>query len=385
MHLSEILIHLGEDREKYFIAIAPPIIQTSNFAFPDTATFKKAFLDEKGSHLYTRGNNPTTEILRKKLAALEGTEDALVFGAGGAAMSSAVIANVGAGEHIICVRNPYSWTNHLLTKFLPRFNVQHTFVEGTDLQELRLAILPNTTLLILESPNSITFNIQDIRACSEIAKVHNVTTIIDNTYASPLFQQPAKMGIDIVMHTCSKYLNGHSDVVAGVLCGTEKMMRKIFESELMTLGNILSPDNASLVIRGLRTLELRMDRVHQSGLRVARYLENHRHVETVLHPLLPSFPQYELATRQMSGSGGLFSILLKTKNITDINRFVDSLKRFLLAVSWGGHESLVIPFSIFHEISDDPVYPVNLIRFYIGLEDPDFLIQDLNQALGELN
>ena len=382
LEISEILNHLGEDREAYFNAVSPPVIQTSNFAYPDTTSFRKAFLDEKGHHLYSRGNNPTTEILRKKIAALEGTEDALVFGSGAAAMACGVIANVNAGDHIICVRNPYSWTYKLVSGMLPRFGITHTFVDGDDIEAIELAITPRTKLLILESPNSVTFKLQDLQACSDLCKKHNLTSIIDNSYASPLFQNPAKYGIDIIMHTCSKYLNGHSDVVAGVLCSTKAMMDKIFASEFMTLGSILAPHDAALIIRGLRTLEIRMTRISNSALQVANFLQKHPKVEQVIHPFLSSFPQHELAKKQLKSCGGLFSFLVAADHKEQVNSMVDQMKSFLLAVSWGGHESLVIPFSIFHDLpGHEPIYPFNLIRIYVGLEDPQCLIRDLSQAL----
>lgn len=381
--LSEILTHLGEDRELYYNAVSPPIIQSSNFAFRDTASFRAAFLDERAHHLYTRGNNPTTEILRRKIAALEKTEDALVFSSGAAAMACGVLANVQTGDHVICVENPYSWTHKLVTRMLPRFGVQHTFISGKDVHEFRSSIRDNTRLLILESPNSITFGIQDLEVFGTVCREHEIISIIDNTYASPLYQNPVEYGIDLIMHTCSKYLNGHSDVVAGVLCGTKAMMDKIFGSELMTLGSILSPHDANLIIRGLRTLDIRMARVNQTALQVAEFLASHPNVEDVIHPLLPSFPQSALAKKQMKGAGGLFSFLLKADSKEKVNAMVDRLDHFLLAVSWGGHESLVLPFSIFHDMPgrQNPPYPFNLIRLYIGLEDADYLISDLSQAL----
>lgn len=386
MELSDILTHLGEERSQYFNAISPPIIQTSNFAFKDTASFRAAFLDERGHHLYSRGNNPTTEILRKKIAALEKAEDALVFGSGAAAMACAVLSNVQTGDHIICVENPYSWTHKLVSKLLVKFGVHHTFVSGKDTREIAEAIRPETTVLILESPNSITFEVQDLKFCGSICKDRGITSIIDNSFASPLYQNPHTLGIDIVMHTMSKYLNGHSDVVAGVVTGTQQMMDKIFASEFMTLGPILSPHDAAMVLRGLRTLPLRMERLHRSGLAVAQYLEAHAMVTQVIHPLLRSFDQHDLAVQQMTGAGGLFSFLLKADTIEEVNTFVDQLDRFTLAVSWGGHESLVIPFSIFYNIEgrENPAYPFNLIRLYVGLEDPDYLIQDLDQAFKAL-
>jgi len=383
MHLSEILTHLGEEREQYFNAVSPPVIQSSNFAYPNLDAFRQAFSEESAHHLYTRGNNPTVKILRQKLAALEGAEDALVFGSGMAAISAAIMSLVRAGGHVVCVESPYSWTRQLLVNYLPRFGVTHTFVDGRDIHQIEAAIQPNTSLLILESPNSLTFELQDIKACARLAKSHGITTCIDNSYASPLFQHPIEMGIDLVLHSGSKYLNGHSDVVMGVICGSKKTINKIFEGEYMTFGGILSPHDAALAIRGLRTLELRMQRSHQSALKVAQYLEQHPKVERVIHPFLPSFPQHELALQQMSGTGGLFSFCLKADKIEQVEAFLRHLEGFLLAVSWGGHESLVLPTAAFYKVPGKPDSPIpwNFVRLYIGLEKAEWLIEKLEKAL----
>ncbi|HMQ46282.1 MAG TPA: aminotransferase class I/II-fold pyridoxal phosphate-dependent enzyme [Saprospiraceae bacterium] len=382
MHLSEIINHLGENRAQYFQAVSPPIIQSSNFAFPTLDAFRQAIANELDEHIYTRGNNPTVAILRQKLAALERAEDALVFGSGMGAISAAVMANVKAGSHVVCVNAPYSWTKLLLTNYLPRFGVSHTFIDGKDLGEIEKAIQPNTSLIYLESPNSMTFELQDLRACAALAKSKGIVTCVDNSYASPLYQQPIEMGVDIVVHSGTKYLNGHSDVVAGVLCSNKAMIQKIFQEEYMNLGGILSPHDAGLMIRGLRTLPLRLQQSNESCLKIARHLEQHPKVERVLYPFLPSFPQYELAQQQMSGAGGLFSCYLRTDHISKVEAFFERLQRFLLAVSWGGHESLIIPMAAFHiPGKPTPSLPWNFVRFYIGLEDPDWLIEDLEQAL----
>ena len=383
MDLSHILTHLGEDRSKYFNAVAPPIIQSSNFAFDTIQDFKDALQDELGKHIYTRGNNPTVAILRKKIAALEKAEDALIFSSGSSAIAAAVISSVKAGDHIVCVQDPYSWTYSLLTKFLARFGVTHTFVDGKDLKAIEAAIQPNTSLLYLESPNSLILELQDIKACAAIAKKHGILTAIDNSYSSPIYQNPIEMGIDIVVHSGSKYLNGHSDVVVGVLCSSKEIINKIFVSEYMTLGGIISPAEASLVIRGLRTLEIRLKRSHESAMKITQWLENHPKVEQVYYPFAPSFPQYDLAKKQMRGAGGLFSIAIKTDDITKIEAFYSRLKRFLFAVSWGGHESLILPIAGLYNIPGrpNPSASWNMIRFYIGLEDADLLIEDLEQAM----
>lgn len=384
--LSYILNHLGEERQKYFNAVSPPVIQTSNFCFPDLASFRQAFTDELEHHIYSRGNNPTVYILRQKLAALEGYEDALALGSGSAAIAAAVISQVQTGDHIVCVRSPYSWTYSLLTKFLARFGVTHTFVDGRDTAAIEAAIQPNTRLLYLESPSSLTFELQDLSACAQLAKKHGLVSIIDNSYSSPLFQHPAQHGIDIVVHSGTKYLNGHSDVVMGVICSSKAIIKQIFESELMTLGAILPPHDAALAIRGLRTLAVRLQRSNSSARQIAEYLDQHPKVERVVHPLLPSFPQYELARQQMSGTGGLFSVYFKTDSRASMEAFCQRLKRFLLAVSWGGHESLIMPSIGFYDIPgrEDSSVPWNLVRFYIGLEDPDWLLEDIKNALEAL-
>jgi cystathionine beta-lyase/cystathionine gamma-synthase len=383
MHLSEILMHLGETREDYFHAVSPPIIQSSNFVFPDLTAFRSAFSDELDNHVYSRGNNPTTEILRKKLAALEGTEDALVFASGAGAIAAAIIGNVNAGDHIVCQKAPYSWTTALLRKFLVRFGVEHTFVDGTSMDNIKNALQPNTKVLMLESPNTMTYELQDLAACAALCKAKGIISIIDNSYCSPIYQNPAAYGIDIVTHSGTKYINGHSDVVCGVLCGSKTMVKKIFESELMTLGGILSPNDAMLVIRGLRTLPLRIEQSSKSALFLIEKLEKHPKVAQILHPFHPSFPQYELAKKQMRGCGGLFSINFKTNSPEKMEVFVHHIKRFLMAVSWGGHESLMIPTIGFYNIPGraNPVLPYTFCRFYIGLEDPAWLWEDLEKAM----
>ena len=380
---SFILNHEGENRKEYFNAVAPPIIQSSNFAFDTLDDFRNALTDQMGNYVYSRGMNPTVDILRKKVAALENTEEALVFASGSGAIAMAILSQVQAGDHLICIESPYSWTKRLITEFLPRFGVSHTFVDGKDVEKIKWAIQPNTKLIFLESPNSLTYELQDLKAVAALAKANQLTTCIDNSYASPIFQRPHELGIDLVAHSATKYLNGHSDVMAGVICGAKEKMHHIFDQQQMMLGNVISPNDAAMMIRGLRTLELRMHRCNESGLKIAQYLENHAKVKQVLHPGLPSFPQYELAQQQMSGYGGLFSIYLNVDSIQQVEIFFNRLQRFLFAVSWGGYESLVLPAAAFHQVPGMPPSPVpwNLVRLYIGFEDPNWLIEDLEQAL----
>ncbi|MEO6130676.1 MAG: PLP-dependent aspartate aminotransferase family protein [Saprospiraceae bacterium] len=382
-HLSYILNDLGEDREKYFNAISPPVIQTSNFVFPDIATFRKSILDEVHSYVYTRGNNPTVEILRKKIAALEGTEDALVFASGSAAVAAAIMSCVGQHDHVICVRHPYSWTSALLSKYLSRFGVDCDFVDGGNMQSIEALISPATKLLYLESPNTFTFDLQDIRACVELAKKYNIRTAIDNSYSSPIFQQPAKFGVDIVVHTLTKYINGHSDVVGGIVCSSHAIIEKMFMEEYMTLGGIISPHDASLVIRGLRTLPLRMERIQTTTKVIVEKLKDHTCIKRVIYPFDVSFPQYELARKQMSGCGGLFTIEFDFPDIENLLGVIARIRKWKIAVSWGGHEALMMPVAALYNLPGraDPHIPWNYVRFYVGLEEPQYLLDDLIQAL----
>lgn len=382
--ISYIINHLGEEREKYFNAVSPPVFLTSNFIFSNVAELKNAIASEKESYLYSRGNNPTTDILCRKIAALEDKDEALAFASGMAAISAAVISFVSKGDHIVCVRNNYSWTNILMTRFLPRFDVETTFVDGRHAENFSKAVRKNTKLFYLESPNSLTFELQDIEAVAAIAKSYGITTLIDNSYSSPLTQSPSSMGIDVVLHSASKYLGGHSDIVAGMVCSSSENIFRIFNNEYLGLGGIISPFNSWLLLRGLRTLPARIDRISGTTTRVVEYLEGHPMVEQVLYPLSPRHPQYELAVRQMQRPAGLFSVRLKTSDILKTEIFVNSLKQFLIGVSWGGHESLVFPAMSFDKERTREGYSANLIRFYIGLDDPDSLINDLDQAFKKI-
>jgi len=383
---SDILNHLGEDREEYMNAVAPPIFQSSNFSFTDVAAMRKGLEDECKTPFYTRGCNPTVVTLRKKLAALEKAENSLVFASGSAAIAAAVFSIVKAGDHIVCVEKPYSWANKLLNNTLVKYGVETTMVDGTDPENFRKAIKPNTTLIYLESPNSMTFELQDIPAVTAIAKEHGIATVLDNSYSTPLFQNPLEMGVDLVMHSASKYLNGHSDIVAGVVCGSNARIEKLMAEEFMTFGGIISPNDAWLMIRGLRTLHIRTERSAANGKMMVDFLENHPKVEKVLYPFSKNNPQYDLAKRQMKDCSGLFTILLKTEDMGAVERFVNSLERFLIACSWGGHEALVFPVCalIGSENYSKPNIPVNMVRMYTGLEDGQTLIDDVSQALDKM-
>ena len=385
MDLDHILDHLGEDRDALMHAVVPPVFQSGNFSYPTVAAMRETVQQEFDRPLYTRGYNPTVAMLRKKVAALEGAEDALVFSSGSAAIAAAVIAFVQAGDHVVCVRKPYSWTRKLLDELLARFGVEVTYVDGTDAENYRRACRDNTRLFILESPNSLTFELQDLGAVAAIAKEQGVLTLCDNSFNSPLFQRPIEHGIDLVAHSATKYLNGHSDVVAGVLAGSQAHIRQVMAKEFMTLGAAPSPHDAWLLMRGLRTLGLRMHRSADSAARVAHFLEAHPKVARVHWPGLEIHPQHALANRQMERVAGLMSIELDAPDEAGVERFCDGLQRFLIAVSWGGYESLQFPVCALKGPSGYYTdLPFTLVRLYVGLEDPDHLIADLDQALARI-
>jgi len=381
MDTSYILNHLGEEREQYFNAVAPPLIQSSNFCYKDVNSFRKAIEKEFETPIYTRGANPTVAILRKKIAALEGAGDALIFASGSAAIANAVMSCVKAGDYVICVNNPYSWTNALLNNYLVNYNVTATMVDGTRLENFEKAILPNTKLIVLESPNTFTFEVQDLEAVSKLAKKHGITTMIDNSYSTSLNQKPMAFGIDIVVYSASKYFGGHSDLVAGIICSSKERIHKIFSTEFMTLGAIISPHDAWLMLRGIRTLELRVNRSAESAQKVVNHLAKHPKIEKIYYPFSSTNEQLPLAKKQMKQGGGLLTVLIKAQSVEQIETFCNSLKYFLMAVSWGGHESLIFPVCA---NKHHGTLPWNMVRIYIGLEDPNMLIADIDNALAKM-
>lgn len=387
MYISYIINELGEERENYFNAVSPPIAQTSNFVFKTVAELSKAFEDEMGGYLYSRGLNPTVEILRKKLAALDGAEDCLVFNSGAAAIFAGVFANVKSGDHIVSVNAPYTWAQRMFDVILPRFNISTTYIDGSETTNWQQATRDNTTLYYLESPNSWDFALQPIKEVAALAKSKSITTFIDNSYCTPLHQRPIDMGIDMAMQTATKYIGGHSDTLGGVLSGSKAMMKKIFDSEYLNIGSGIQPFNAWLLNRGLRTLPARLDRITKTTFQVLKFLKQHPKVERVIFPFDESFPQYKLAKQQMTGACGLMTMVLKTNSREEIVKFCESLKHIMMAVSWGGHESLVIPkcSGIPEADFDASNAEHRYVRLYVGLEDAAYLVSDLEQALNIKN
>ncbi|MBM3440334.1 MAG: cystathionine beta-lyase [Bacteroidetes bacterium] len=383
MDLSYLLNEYGEARSEYFNAVSPPIMQTSNFKFSKVDALRDAFENEMGAYLYSRGVNPTVDILRKKLAALDGAEDCLVFNNGAAAIFAAVLANVKAGDHIVSVAHPYTWVQRLFDVILPRFGITTTYVAGKNPQDYFDATTQHTTFYYLESPNSWNFALQDIPAIAAFAKQKGIVTLIDNSYCTPLYQKPIAMGIDLAMQTATKYIGGHSDTLGGVLCGSKAMMKKIFDSEYLTVGSGIQPFNAWLLIRGLRTLPVRLERINQTTQLVVAFVKQHPAVSGIIYPFDESFDQYALAQQQMGAAPGLFSFFLKAESRQQIVTFCEALQHIMMAVSWGGYESLLLPkCASMQDDAFDANHPEHcMVRMYVGLEDAAYLIADLQQAL----
>lgn len=384
--LYHILYHLGENRAEYYGAVNPPVYVTSNFCAPDIASLRQKIIHEFEAPFYTRGYQPSTALLRKKLAALEGTEDALVVSSGSTAMAIAILSQVKTGDHVIIPRKPYSWTAYLVKNWLQRFGITYAEAEPGTADSYQALTQPNTRVYVLETPNSMTFEITPLRETCEAARRNGIVTIADNSYCTPLYQQPHALGVDLVCHSATKYLSGHSDVVAGVICGGAELIGKIFRSEFMVLGGILSPHDASALLKGLRTLPVRMEKVSASAMQLALFLQEHPKVKKVHYPFLPSFPGYDIARQQMAGCSGLLSVELDAGSFDGINRFTDALRCFLLATSWGGFESLAFPARVFADSQETyaMAVPWNLVRFSTGLEDADVLQSDLEKALSLL-
>ncbi len=380
--ISYIINEMGENRADYFNAVSPPIMQTSNFRVNTVAALQQLFADEYSGYLYSRGLNPTVDILRKKLAALDEAEDCLVFNSGAAAIFAAVLSNVGKGDHIISVKNPYSWVKRMFDLIFVRFGVDTTYIDGTTIAQFENARRPETRFIYLESPNSWTFAIQDIEKVTAFAKRFRLITLLDNSFCTPLYQKPIPMGIDICMQTATKYIGGHSDTLGGILTGSRQMMKKIFDCEYMAVGSGIQPFNAWLLIRGLRTLELRLKQITATTKSVLQFLKDHQLVESVLFPFDEDFPQFELARKQMKDACGLISFYIRAESRAQIVRFCENLKHIMMAVSWGGHESLILPRCAGIGDADfDAGNPDHrLLRIYIGLESADYLISDLEQS-----
>lgn len=378
-YLAEAATLLAHDERFPDGAVVPPIYQTSLFTFANYQEMADTFAGRSKQPIYSRGNNPTVMEFEAKLAALEGAEAARGFSSGMAAISATVLAFVGAGERIVAMRNCYGDAYRLFERFLPRMHIQVDYVDGSDMDAVAAA-LPGAKLLYLESPTSMTFELQDLEALTKLARAQGIVTTIDNSYATPLFQKPILHGVDMVLHSASKYLGGHSDTVAGVVAGSNEHIARINQQTYSFLGAKLSPFEAWLLLRGLRTLPLRLPHHMRSGLTIAERLKGHAQVERVNHPVYSNHP----GKKTLHGYAGLFSF--EVTDEIDVPAFVDALKLFRLGVSWGGHESLVVPTLASMEQTPDMnslsrfgVSP-RTIRFNVGLENVEDLWADIAQA-----
>jgi cystathionine beta-lyase/cystathionine gamma-synthase len=379
--LARAMAILAHDGDHAYESVVPPIAQTSLFTFGSYAEMEETYRGQKVRPTYTRGLNPTVRLFEEKMAALECGEDAIGFASGMAAISSAVLAFVQPGDRIVCVEHVYPDAYRLFQTYLKRMNVTVDYVDGRDLDAVRRAV-PGARLFYMESPTSWLMHVHDVAALAQIARDNDVLSIIDNSWASPIFQQPLTLGVDLVVHSASKYIGGHSDVVAGVVVGSSQLIGEIRSRIYPYLGGKLSPFDAWLLLRGLRTLPIRMKAHEASALHVARQLAERPDVVTVHHPGLGN-----TLPDGLQGTSGLFSF--EFDDSVDIAGFADALRLFKLGVSWGGHESLVVPAQVVRVQAAGPNSAIDfgvserIVRLHVGLEGQDVLVADLAQAIRE--
>ena len=381
--ISTVAIHADRDVHPSR-AVAPPIYQTATFWAEDAEQFAQAAVDRRGQGFYTRFGNPNHAQVAAVVAELEHTEAAMVTASGMAALTTAVLALVSTGDHVIGQKSTYGGTASVLLNLLPRLGVSTTQVDQADPEAFENALTPQTRLILVESPSNPLLQITDLRAVADLARAHNVLTIADNTFATPVNQRPADFGIDLVWHSATKYLNGHSDVSAGVLAGPAGILDQIWDVALLT-GAVLGPFDAWLLLRGLRTLPLRMPRHNDNGQALAEALNDHPAVARVHYPGLATHPQYVLAHSQMSGFGGVLGIEL-AGGFEAADAFLGRLRYVRRAASLGGVESLAVhPASMWRGmLSDEQLVasglPMGLVRVAAGNEDTADLVADVLAA-----
>lgn len=361
------------------VPMAAPMVQTSLFAFPDFDALVDGLADERGHHVYSRGANPTVELLAHKMAHLERADAALCFASGMAAVSAVMLGLLRAGDHVLFVNNTYGPTLQLAAH-LRQFGIEHDVVLDTAPDAVRRGLRPATRLVWVESPGTMLFRLADIAAMAAVAREHGALTCVDNSWATPLLQKPITLGADLVVHSATKYIGGHSDVVAGVVAGGEALVQRIFENAFMLNGGILAPHDAWLLLRGLRTLPVRLEQQGAAALQVAEYLREQPRVERVFHP---AFEHADDTSAGLRGHSGVFSFALRDASFAEVRTFINALRRFRIGVSWGGVESLVI--SPARRDNADALaaagIPAGLVRLSIGLEGAGALIDDIAAAL----
>jgi len=381
---ATLAIHAGEPRHRVNGPVATPIVQTSNFTFKNAEEMKRWVEGRTKADIYTRYGNPTLRAAEAKLAALEGGEAALVTASGMAAISSTLLALVSAGDEVIATRALYGGAYRLMRDTLPRFGITVHFVEG-DLAGVERLVTPRTRVLYTETPTNPTLGLVDLRKAVGLARRFGLTAVTDNTFATPVQQRPLTLGFDLVVHSATKYLGGHSDIIAGAVAGRRKLIDKVRHS-VIYFGGSLDPGAGYLLLRGMKTLKVRVEQQAATALKVARYLDKHPAVARVHYPGLASHPGHRLARRQMKGFGAMLSFDLK-RGLPAARRFCDRVRVFLLAASLGGVESLaILPLYTSHygmsakELAAAGITP-GTVRTSIGLEDANDLIADLRQAL----
>ncbi len=369
------LIHLGEE-ESIHGAAAPPLFQTSTFLFDTVESLYEAMAERPAGppYTYSKTGNPSLDLAERKIASLEGVDACKLVGCGNASLSMTIMAHTEAGAHVVLPDTAYYPVRHLLGEVLSRFGVTHTLVDGRRIEDFADAMRPETTLVYMEAPSSMMMRMQDVAGVTKVAKERGATTMIDNTYNTPLHFNPAQHGVDVVCHSVTKYLGGHSDLLAGAICTDERRMDRILRGEINAFG-AAAPFVGWLVTRGLRTLSLRVKRVEATANRIAAWLEGRPEVVRVHHLGLPSYPQRELVESLLRGTTGLFSFELADPSIEAARAFANRLTLFGRGVSWGGHESLALA-SWVKTIDGERA----VVRIYCGLEDPEDLRRDLEQA-----
>jgi methionine-gamma-lyase len=381
---ATLAIHVGQDKFHRDASVGVEIARTANFTFASTEEMKRWAEGKSPAYIYTRYGNPTLTIAEKKIAALEGAEDAVVAASGMAAISHALLSVLKAGDEVIATRQLYGGTYRMMRDVFPRLGIVVRHVEA-DLVGIERLVNPRTKALYIETPTNPTLRLVDLRKAVAFAKEWDLISLIDNTFASPILQKPIEMGFDLVLHSATKYLAGHSDVIAGAAAGRKALIEQI-RHMIIYLGGSMDPEAAFLLIRGMKTLEVRVWRQCATALTLAKYLEKHPKVARVHYPGLASHPDHRLAKRQMRGFGAMLAFDLKG-GLTAARRFCDRARIFLMAASLGGAESLaVLPIYTSHynmslaELRAASVEP-GTVRVSVGLEDAEDLIEDLRQAL----
>ncbi|MEZ9367381.1 methionine gamma-lyase [Shewanella sp. 10N.286.51.B2] len=382
---ATVAIHGGHIKEA-FGALVTPLYQSATFVFDNAQQGGARFAGDEQGYIYTRLGNPTTAELERKMALLEGAESAAACASGMAAVSAALMTHLEAGDHLISSNAVYGCTFALLSSQLKRYGVDTTFVDFSDPLAIEAAIQPNTKLVFCESPVNPHLQVFDLTAIAAIAKRNNLISIVDNTFMTPLLQQPLTLGIDMVIHSATKYLNGHGDVIAGIVCGSEAHIHQLKYQILKDFGGVISPHDAWLILRGLKTLDVRLSRHCDNAEKLAVYLNQHTKVSSVFYPGLENHQGFKYVGKQMRRAGGVIAFELIGSEQDAIN-FVNKLKLFTIAVSLGDAESLIQhPASMTHspytpEARAEAGITDNLLRISVGLENVEDLIIDIKQAL----